>query len=147
MFLFCFFSGAFIKNASFNTHEDSNSGNLMATFLSTLPDEVIILVVVYYRGNVHYSHAAAASLSVVCPHAPSILQENQSNGLICFKGFDKPSWMESNISTYSQGPAIVDKDIFLPTGKKYNHLHVESLPTGKKYNHVHVEPLPFRSVS
>lgn len=98
----------------------------MADFISSLPDKVIILTVIYYRAHVYYNDAAAFSLSIICPNASTVLLEGQSNALLCLKGVGIPSWMQSKISTFSQGPAIIEQDILLPKGRKINKLNVLS---------------------
>ena len=104
-----------LQQNSFNTFEDPNSDTKMTSFLSSLPDKVIIMMVVYHRAHVYYNDAAA-SLIAVCPHAPFVLAEDESNALICLKGTGTAPWMKSNISTYSLGPAVLDTDILLPKG-------------------------------
>lgn len=95
----------------------------MADFISSLPDKVIILMVIYYRAHVYYGDAAA-SFSIICPNAPAVLLEGQSNALICLKGIGMPPWMQSNVSTFSQGPSIIEHDILLPKGTKISKLDV-----------------------
>jgi hypothetical protein len=89
----------------------------MTAFLTSLPNKVIILMVVYHRGHPYYDDSAA-SLTAVCPHAPSVLNQDESNALICLKGMGFASWMKSKISTYSLGPAVLETDILLPEGKR-----------------------------
>ena len=87
----------------------------MAAFLKSLPDKVIIMMVVYHRAHVYYNDAADTLLEV-CPHAPTGLVQRESNALICLKGMGTASWMKSKISTYSLGPSVVETDILLPKG-------------------------------
>ena len=114
---FHFLSGEVVQTASFNTHEVPNSGSDMASFVSSLPDKSIILMVVFYRAHVYYDNTAAASLIAVCPNAPLSLQEDNSNTLICLKGIGQPSWTTSMVSTYSVGPAVTERNVLLPKGK------------------------------
>lgn len=87
----------------------------MARFLSSLPNKVIILMVVYHRAHVYYNDAAV-TLTAVCPHAPAVVTGSESNALICLKGMGTAPWMGSKTSTYSHGPAVLQSDILLPKG-------------------------------
>lgn len=104
-----------VEQNSFNTFEEPDSGTKMAKYLASLPDKVIIMMVVYHRAHIYYNDAAA-SFTAVCPHAPSVLAEDESNALICLKGTGTAPWMKSKISTYSLGPAVLDTDILLAKG-------------------------------
>ena len=75
-------------------------------------------MVVFYRAHVYYDNATATSLIAVCPNAPLLLQEDNSNTLICLKGIGQPSWVTSMVSTYSVGPAVTERSILLPKGKE-----------------------------
>ena len=112
---FIFLAGEKIQQISFNTFEDPDSGTKMTSFLASLPDKVIIMMVVYHRAHVYYNDAAA-SLIAVCAHAPSVLADDESNALICLKGTGNAPWMEFEISKYSLGPAALDANILLPKG-------------------------------
>ena len=87
----------------------------MATFLTSLPDKVIIMMVVYHRAHAYYN-GTTASLTAVCSHAPTVLTQAESNALICLKGTGSASWMKSKVSTYSLGPSVLETDILLPKG-------------------------------
>ena len=89
----------------------------MPAFIKSLPDKIVILMVIFYRGHVYYVEGVDA-LGQLCPYVPLWLDEAQSNALVCLKGIGHPSWAESKLSLYSQGPAVIDKEILLPKGTK-----------------------------
>lgn len=111
-----FTTGNVKQNASFNTFEDFNSGSKMGDFVKSLPNKVIILMVVYHRAHVFYDTNAATSLKTICPHAPNTLDERQSVAMICFKGLGRAPWETKNVSTMSYGPAVLDVEITLLKG-------------------------------
>ena len=100
--------------ASFNTHQQIDSSDKMAQFLSTIPKPSIILLVVYYQA---YNYYKSNPLLSVCPNALSNYTSQEAWSMICFYGDRTMPWMTSVTSNENKGPAEIKTYILLPKGK------------------------------
>ncbi|XP_032227070.1 uncharacterized protein LOC116610348 [Nematostella vectensis] len=99
-------TGALHSSRSFDTFEHSGSGNNMANYLNSLPNNMIVLVSVLDFGERYGGPAASAleSVGAVEPVLSPGLRESWA--LIGYKGGSKP-WIKQARKTRYNGPAVI----------------------------------------
>ena len=102
-----------------DTHGRSECGLEISKYIYGLPDEVIVLMIVWDSANRHYHDAIPAFQTVVgnTVDITNDLQEREAWALIGYKGILDVSWRSSKISGETQSPTFTRKTIPLLRGK------------------------------
>ncbi|XP_048577337.1 fibrillin-2 isoform X3 [Nematostella vectensis] len=99
-------TGALHSSRSFDTYGHSGSGNNMANYLNSLPNNMIVLVSVLDSGETYGGPAASALASVGAVEPVLPLGYRESWALIGYKGGSKP-WIKQARKTRYNGPAVI----------------------------------------